>query len=435
MINDSEKRVVHLEITAGPDKGRMFFLKMGKEAVIGRAGTADLRCTDPGVSSRHCVVRSAGDMIFVEDQNSRNGIRVNGEPATVRVLDSDGKIELGNTVVELKWVVTEAEVPLAAVDSPFAPTLIEGQKHDTSTSVRTTMTRISGPGSTMLEEAQMTDFRHAKEMLGQTLAGYLLLEPIGIGSTGPVFRAKRVKDRVEVALKLIRKGDAKTAELLAIFLKDTRTHLDVPGAANVVEVGEIEKYAFLAMDLYRGRELQAIVADNTKFTPAQIVKISDPLCATLAAAHAKGVLHRDIRPANILIQADSTPILLELGLARKRNNEGKSIFNIKDDPLSRVRYLSPEITRTGMVDGRADMFSLAASFYFAVTGSAPFHAKTPMELLRKIRWEDVAPLEGDGIPEAFSRVISRALIKEPEQRFANVTDFAKALRESVPTSH
>ena len=431
MANDfSEKRVVHLLVASGPDAGRMFFLKMGKEAMIGRAPTADLRLTDAGVSSRHCVVRSAGDMIFVEDLGSRNGIRINGEAAAVRVLDSDGKIELGTSVIELKWAVTEAEVPLASVVSPAAPTLLE----NTGTTQRlqtSAFPRVSGPNSTHLDDDQMQEFRAAKGMLGQTIAGYLLLEPIGIGATGPVFRAKRVKDRAEVALKLIRKTDAKTPELLDTFLKDTRTELQIPGAANIIEVGKSEKYAHIAMELFRGRELQAIVADNMKYTPAEIVKLAGPLCATLAAAHAKGVLHRDIRPSNILVQADGAPILLELGLARKRNTEGKPIFTIRDDPMSRVRYLSPEITRTGQLDGRADMFSLAATFYFAITGAPPFQAKTPLELIRKIRWEDVAPLTGEHVPEAFSKAMGRALIKEPDQRYASVLDFAKALKDAL----
>jgi pSer/pThr/pTyr-binding forkhead associated (FHA) protein len=431
MSNDfSEKRVIHLQVISGPDEGRMFFLKMGKEALIGRAPTADLRLTDAGVSSRHCVVRSAGDMIFVEDLGSRNGIRINGEAAAVRVLDSDGKIELGTSVVELKFAVTEAEVPLAAVVSPAAPTLLENTR-STQRLATSAVPRVSGPGSTMLDEGQMQEFRAAKGMLGQTIAGFLLLEPIGIGATGPVFRAKRVKDRTEVALKLIRRADARTPELLENFIKDTRTNLQIPGAANIFEIYTVDKYAYIAMELFRGRELQAIVADNMKSTPAEIVKMAEPLCAALAAAHAKGILHRDIRPSNILIQADSTPILLELGFARKRNTEGKSIFTIRDDPMSRVRYLSPEITRTGTLDGRADMFSLAATFYFAITGSPPFQAKTPLELIRKIRWEDVAPLQGENVSESFSKAIGRALIKEPDQRYATIQDFAKALKNAV----
>src|SRR5205807_74248 len=116
---------------------------------------------------RHCLVRSAGDMVFIEDQKSRNGVKVNGEPAEVRVLDENGKIELGETTIELKWVSTEAEVPLSSVASPAAPTLLEGQRQsrDTERHKGTSVSRAPHPGSA-LDDAQLKEFQNAKGMLG-----------------------------------------------------------------------------------------------------------------------------------------------------------------------------------------------------------------------------------------------------------------------------
>ena len=427
MSNPDEQRVVHLQVVAGPDTGRMYFLKVGKEALLGRAPGADLRLNDPGVSSRHCLVRSAGDMVFVEDLKSSNGVKVNGEPCTVRVLDSDGKIELGGTTIELKWAVTQAQVPLASVASPAAPTLMEGSPHETERRNTTTIRRHPSAGSTMLHDSQMKEFTAAKAMLGQTVGNYLLLEPIGIGSAGPVFRGKHLKTRLEAALKVIRRSGARAPELLTQFIKDVKTGLAIPGAANLLDAGEDEKYAYIAMAMYRARELQSLIVDDKRFTPAQAVTLGQELCHTLAVAHSRGIVHRDIRPSNILIEEGGMPILLDLGYPKNTDMEGKFILPVKDDAVARVRYTAPEATRSNAADARTDVFSLGATLYFTITGKHPFTAKTPLETIRKIRWEDVAPLTEFGASNELNSAIMRALAKEPDQRYSNMTDFAAAL--------
>jgi hypothetical protein len=427
----NEQRLVHLKVKSGPDAGRMYFLKPKKEALIGRFATADLRLTDPGVSSKHCLIRSAGDMLFIEDLKSRNGIKINGEPAQARVMDENGTIELGNSVVEVTWVTTEREVPLAAVPATAAPTLMEARKHETELRITMTVQKPPSLGSTLLEETQMKEFQAAKGLLGQSVGGYLLLETIGIGGMGPLFRAKNVKSKDSVALKLIRKEAVKTPELMAEFLKTTKVGLNIPGAVSLMEVGEDGKFAFVAMELQRGRELQFLVTDGKRYSAPEAVKVAQPVIETLTAAHAKGVLHRDIRPSNILINEEEKVILLDLGMGRKTDAEGKSILATKEDALARVRYLAPEVTRVGNADVRADVFSLAATLYFAISGQSPFDAKTPLEIVRRIRWDEPEPLTGKDVTPDFVAVINRALSKEREHRQASIYDFGQALQEAI----
>src|SRR3954466_13790353 len=125
VVDSVEKQLVHLLVVSGPDKGKMFFIKPGKEALIGRAPGVDLRLTDGGASGKHCLVRSAGDVVFVEDLKSRNGTKVNGETISNRVLDEKGTLQIGNTPIELSWAATGREVPLSSVETNFAPTLLE----------------------------------------------------------------------------------------------------------------------------------------------------------------------------------------------------------------------------------------------------------------------------------------------------------------------
>src|SRR5438045_1540068 len=107
MMTDNDEPgalIVQLTVQNGPDKGRMFFVKPKREALIGRIASADLKLSDPGVSQKHCLVRSAGDMVFVEDLSGPNGTFVDGERIVSRVLDEGGRIEIGSSVVEVTWV-------------------------------------------------------------------------------------------------------------------------------------------------------------------------------------------------------------------------------------------------------------------------------------------------------------------------------------------
>ncbi|MCY3024098.1 MAG: serine/threonine-protein kinase, partial [Planctomycetota bacterium] len=208
-------------------------------------------------------------MVFVEDLNSRNGTRVNGEPASVRVLDENGRIEIGASVIELSWVATESAVPLGAVASAAAPTLLD------DLGKTTTLRRADEPaGSTVLGAQQLQELRAAQGRLGQTIGDFILLEVVGVGGMGFVYRAKNTKLRTEVALKLIARASAKTPRLLDRFLQECRTDPQVPGAARLLGTGLGERDAYVAMEFVHGRNLQSLVDAGRRFTAADIVAIA-----------------------------------------------------------------------------------------------------------------------------------------------------------------
>jgi serine/threonine-protein kinase len=406
----------------------MFFLKPKCEVVIGRAPTAGLRLTDSATSGRHCVVRSAGDMLFVEDLCSRNGTRINGEAITTRVLDEDGRVELGTSVIELTWVTTESEVPLGAVTSPAAPTLLD----DPGNTSR--MPRVEGlAGSTIVGQQQLQELRRAQGLLGSTVGGNMLLEVFGVGSMGFVYRAKDMKAREELALKLIPKASARTTKLLDKFLGECRLNLGVPGAARLLSVGQDGEYAYITMEIVKGRGLQSLVDAGRKFSPADAAAIVLPVCGTLHVAHTQGIVHRDLKPANIVVPETGAPILLDLGAGKKTDSEGRGIVD-RGDRLESVAFASPEFTReVRTLDGRADVYSMAATLSFVLTGQRLFTAASQIELVRKIRWECaplVTTLRPD-VPAAFAAVIARALEKEAEGRYTTMLEFAEALQAAV----
>ena len=419
------ERVVHLIVKDGPDKGKMFFLRSGKEATIGRAPVCDLRLSDPGASSKHCLVRSAGDLVFVEDLNSRNGTVVNGERTTQRVLDDNGTIEVGTSKIELKWVLTESAVPLASVQSIGAPTLMESQQ---TAHINTRETQRLPP-STVLSDTQLKDFRTAREMLGRSVAGYLLLETLGVNDLGVVFRAKSVKSKDPVAVTLTEKASFKTEDLLQEFIKATQTHLAIPNAISIVGIGVDGETFFLATALVKGRDLESLLDAGRKFTPQEFARLFAGVCDTLAAAHAKDIFHRELRPQCIVVDESDQPHVQFLGLGYSYDFEGKSIFSRKED-LKRMSYLAPEVTLSKPPTPQSEVFSLGTTLFHVLTGQRAFEAKTRLELVRKIRWEDTPPLStlNKTVPQPLADVVAKAMAKEPAARFANMNAFAEALR-------
>jgi len=415
-----EKQLIHLIVTDGPDKGKMFFVKPKREAVIGRVSGADLRLNDSNTSARHCVVRSGGDVAFIEDLDSSNGTYVNGEVINSRVVDEDATIRIGNTTIALTWVATEREVPLAAVEMKFAPTLLE----------RTAQFKRpdSVGGSTIIGADQLVLFRSAQKQLGSMIGEYMLLEVVGMGSLGFVFRAKKMKTREEVATKVIPRARIRSEKLLQRFLSECRTDLKVPGAATLLATGEDAEAGFVTMELLRGRSLQAAVDNERKFTPVEACAIIRSVAKTLSHAHAMGIVHRDVKPANILMMDDSSTRLLDLGMGRKSDSDGRSIV-AGDERLESAVFTSPELTRQTELDARADIYSLAATLFCILSGHRPFSAPTYVELIRAIRWES-PPLLSDVRPDisaALSAAVARAMEKDVAARYATMDDFSAAL--------
>ena len=451
--NSPDRQLAQLIVLDGPDKGKMFFIKPGKECLIGRVPAADLRLTDPGSSGRHCLVRNAGDVVFVEDLKSRNGTKVNGDRIDSRVLDDNGKIQIGTSTIELNWVATEREVPLSAVENNFAPTLLESDR----TSAQMNSVESVG-GSTIVGADQLVLFRAAQKQLGSTLADHMLLEVVGMGNLGFVFRAKHIPTRQERALKLIPHSSIRTPALLERFLRETRTDLDVPGAVRLVATGTgdfpddkegsgggggsgmvtpktstSDSHAYVAMSFIRGRSLQGMIENEKKFELAEAAAIILSVCDTLKLAHEAGVIHRDIKPANILVLEDGKTALLDLGMGRKHDLEGRSILT-RDDRLDSVAFTSPEITRQIEPDGRADVYALAAVLFAILSGHRPFSAKSHIELIRKIRWENPPNLSEvkTEIPAALSALVAQCMEKDAAARPDDIPAFAAALKATLP---
>lgn len=270
---------------------------------------------------------------------------------------------------------------------------------------------------------------------GLVLAGrYEILAPLGRGGMAHVYRARhRGLDR-EVALKIIRPrtDDPTFGER---FAREARTaaRLDHPGCIRVIDSGSAGGVRFLAMDLLPGPSLRVDLDRDGAFDGDQVVPIARQLLDALSHAHDRGVLHRDVKPENVVWadQARSRVVLIDFGLSRLE----------EDAPLTATgacvgspSYLAPERLRQLAYDGRADLYALGILLYELLAGERPFSGKSSLAIARKHLEEPPPPLaerRPDLAPPLIA-LVDRALAKDPAERFADAAAMRAALDAIEP---
>ena len=267
--------------------------------------------------------------------------------------------------------------------------------------------------------------------LGQ-FGGFEILEIIGSGAMGVVLKARDARLNRIVALKLLAPTLATTQHARQRFVREARAvaaiHHD-----NVVAIhstDEAQGIPYLVMEFVPGESLAARLRRKEPLPVVDMIRMGREVAEGLAAAHAQGIVHRDIKPGNILIESRTGRVkLTDFGLARAVDDSGltRSGF-IAGTPT----YLSPEQAAGATVDHRADLFSLGCVLYAMSTGQSPFQADSTLAVLRKVADFDPAPVAeiNPQIPHWLSRNIATLLAKKPEDRFASAQEFIAALERA-----
>lgn len=262
---------------------------------------------------------------------------------------------------------------------------------------------------------------------GEHFGRFELLEEVGRGGMGVVFRARDRRTDEIVALKVLRSyDDTQWPQLAAETLAVSELHCD--GIIPVLESGEANGIHYLAMPFVSGKTLRD-VRDEAPIAPGRAVKWAEQVARSLHEAHRIGVVHRDIKPRNLLLDEHDRVLIADFGLALTDEDFGLA-SGIAGTPL----YMSPEQARgeAQHVDGRSDIFSLGIVLYELLTGLNPFdspHA-TRGNVLQRIRTSPVRPMrQRVDIPPELERICLQALEKSPQDRFATAEDFADALRD------
>jgi serine/threonine protein kinase len=274
-------------------------------------------------------------------------------------------------------------------------------------------------------------------MIGRTISHYRITDKLGEGGMGIVYRAQDLRLQRTVALKFLSPYSLDETENRERFLREARAaaSLDHPNVCTVYETAEVDGQAFLAMAFIEGQTVKEKIAQR----PLKLDEALDIALQAgegLRAAHEKGIVHRDIKSANLMVIADGGVKVMDFGLAQL---SGESGLTKSRTTLGTAAYMSPEQAQRQPVDRRTDIWSLGVVIYEMVTGRLPFEAEHEAAVLYSIihsRPEPITALRV-GLPAALDRVVDKAMAKDPGERYQHMADVLvdlRALQKGMPVS-
>jgi serine/threonine protein kinase len=263
-----------------------------------------------------------------------------------------------------------------------------------------------------------------------TFGRYEILDKLGEGAMGVVYRARDTTLGRVVALKMLSADLVADDELRNRFHREAEAigRLNHPHIVTVYDLGESEGHLYMAMELLEGEDLRSLIEHQTDVPLPERVRILVQICDGLGYAHSKGVVHRDIKPANILVTSGGQAKLLDFGLARVAT---RATITRRGVILGTPDYMSPEQATGRQVDHRTDMFSAGAVFYEFLTLQKPFKGKTLHAVLYQIISEDPDPVLtlNPELPARVASIVQRMLQKDPVRRYPSMEDAGREMRE------
>ncbi|HSY12168.1 MAG TPA: protein kinase [Verrucomicrobiae bacterium] len=298
-------------------------------------------------------------------------------------------------------------------------------------------------------------------MLGTTISHYRVLDKLGSGGMGVVYRAEDTRLGREVALKTLPPDVAKDPQMVERLVREARSasSLNHPNICTIHEVDEADGHHFITMELLQGQNLRERISEGPIPTN-DLIRIGIQVADALDAAHKKGIVHRDIKPANVFLTNRGEAKVLDFGLAKLEGQQQKAAVAVGGDEgataagvtaagvtaagvtaapthltssgqtVGTVAYMSPEQARGQKLDARSDLFSLGVVLYEMTTGTLPFTGRTTALVFDSILNRDPVPLANfnSGLPPAFSNIVSKLLEKDCRLRYQSASDVVADLR-------
>ncbi|MHC4471383.1 MAG: protein kinase domain-containing protein [Planctomycetota bacterium] len=365
-------------VERGNDKGRSLKVQPGKRYVFGRdPSTSNIVLADPLTSRQHFEIRVDGDSFALKDLKSTNGTFVNDERIeTVRLKVGD-KIQVGETILSF----------------------LSDQKEETP-----------------------------QGLVGKSIGGYELHERVGRGGMGTVYRASQLSLNRIVAFKVLSSRLLKDVTFIERFKAEARAagQLNHPNIVQVYDVGTHGRIQFFSMEFMDGQSLQDKIGKDGKLPWEEVLDVLMQAGRALVFAERKGIVHRDVKPDNLMLTSDGQVKLADLGLARRRDQK-----DVEEGIYGTPHFISPEQAQGKEIDHRADLYSLGATAYRLLAGRTPFVGNDIQEIISKQISADPPPLR-ESCPEApdeLIEIVAKLMRKKPEERYASAEELLADLEE------
>ena len=288
----------------------------------------------------------------------------------------------------------------------------------------------SGAGQTGAGVSSAPDAWSAGGLQPGTVLGnrYEIMQALGEGGMGAVYKARdRELDRL-VALKVIRPDLARNPAIIQRFKQELIlarqvTHRNV---IRIFDLGEAGGIKFITMEFIEGKDLHSLLLEHKKFSPEEATEIIRQVCLALDCAHSEGVIHRDLKPQNIMRDAQGRIVVMDFGLARSLQSDGMTQTGAL---IGTMEYMSPEQGLGQELDQRSDLFTLGLIFYELLTGQVPFKAESALASLLKRTQERAVPVSSldNKVPRAINDMVAKCLERDPKQRYMSAKELLSDL--------
>jgi len=380
----------------------MITLTPGQDLVIGRdPGGTGVKIADPRCSRRHAVLSFRNGKWHLKDLGSKNGSWVNNERIEEQSLEPGDIVRIGH-----------AEFAFTGRDQSFR-------------CASCLQTLIVAPP----EAPFCTECLRAFPLLGASLGQRRLVRGLGTGSFGSVYVGHR-RGNPYVALKVLHVEFTESPEVVMKFLREAYATAGLEHE-NIVRFGDSGHEAghwYIILEYFPSRSLREILEERGRLSVEETMPIARQVLSALEYAHGRRLLHRDIKPGNILVDADGRVKVVDFGLAKRLVDSAFTSHTTTGMPGTPL-FMAPELIGGGRATFKADIYSLAATLYRTLSGRHPIEARKLDEWLQAIQTQ-TPPLLHTLLPEIpvrISEAVAKALAKNPDQRHASMTDFHKAL--------
>ncbi len=267
-------------------------------------------------------------------------------------------------------------------------------------------------------------------LVGKKVGCYEVVGEVGSGGMGIVYKAVHEKLGRTVVLKMLAPHLSNNPEMKARFLREARLQAELshPNVVNIFDYFEQDENVFLVMEYVKGQSLDDMLSSRGKLSVEEVLYIADGVLQALSFMHKKGIIHRDIKPNNIMISETGVVKVTDFGVARLiSEEEGITKVGTK---VGTLYYMAPELIKAGQITPLIDIYALGITLYQLLTGRVPFTGTTDYEIIQGHLMKKPPPLDlfSDNIPRSLENLVNKAIAKNPRDRFSSADEFLKAVK-------